>query len=103
MTDTKLTTEAEEACREAGLDPSKKNPSLNEIRDLMLHVARRSGSWRIAGIALVNQLDGLLGNNAEKYCALCFALGLVSAQEARIGPGLRFAAPLIAEELLKGD
>jgi hypothetical protein len=95
--------EAAELCREVGLDPDKRSPSLDDIKALMLHVARRSGAWRNAGLALVNQLDSSLGNNAEKYCALCFALGLVSAQEPRIGAGLRFAAPLLADELLRSD
>lgn len=93
---------ADRICREAGIDPS--NPvNLDDIRVLMLHVARKSGSWRQAGLDVLTQLDRLGDNNAEKYCALCFALGLISASEPRIGAGLRFAAPLVADDLLKAD
>lgn len=94
---------AEAVCREAGIDPSKKDPPLEDIRTIMLHVARQSGTWRFAGLALVDQLNAMGGSNAEKYCALCFALGLITAQEPRLGDGLRFAAPLVADELIRSD
>lgn len=32
--------DAETLCREVGVDPNKRSPSLDEIRDLMLHVAK---------------------------------------------------------------
>src|SRR5690242_3130254 len=79
-----------------------KPPSLLDIRDLLLAAARRSGSWRNAGIAIFEQLDSLSENDGEMYCAVCLALGLVAAREPLVGQGMLFAAPLVAKALLSG-
>ncbi len=79
-------------------------PDAKEVLQLMLHVGRTTGTYRLAALEALEVLNRRLENNGAKLCALALILGAMTAKEVPVMRDmLRQIVPELAAELTKGD